>query len=59
MMTNKPMRLIASFAVYLLGVLAICAALSLIFTINPFTWPILVALLGGYLLGRVTRGIER
>ena len=63
-MTNDPdkldrsIRYAFSSLIYIGGTLIIYAILFFWLHTDPISWPILIALLGGYFLGRLTRGIE-
>lgn len=58
-LTERRIRYVMSFVVYVLGLILVFAVLWFGFNTDPVSWPMTVALLGGYFLGRLTRGIEK
>jgi RsiW-degrading membrane proteinase PrsW (M82 family) len=56
---KRKARLALSFAVYVVGTVLILAFIYSVFHTDPVSWPITIAILCGYFLGRITRGIEQ
>ena len=51
-------RGVISFLVSVLGILTIYVVLHFGFGIDPLSWHVVVAIMGGYFIGRVTYRIE-
>jgi uncharacterized membrane protein len=51
-------RYVISFILYLFGVLVVYGIAFFVFH-EALSWPIVMAYVGGYFVGQLTRGIER